>query len=411
VFVGGWFTSIGDEWVTRTGLASFDARTGRVTDWDPRPNGGVRTILIHSGEVFVGGDFSRIGGQLRNSLAALDPKTGEATRWNPNPNENVWTLQPLGDAVLVGGRFSGIAGQAQRGLAAVDASTGALTSWRPVAGGEVYCSAITDSVVYVGGEFIGGVPGASLAGFDLTTAAVTSWNPGTDGVVEAMTVLDSTIYAGGNFHTAGGRPRDHLAAFNREGAVVDWAPAVYGPQGTEVHALAARDSTIFVGGYLSGFSGEPRDYFGALDAVSGRIRTEYPTIDGPVWALAATDHTVYVGGGFGRAGSFPQTCLAAIETTEREQGPMNQDFLQVRCLPNPVGDHALIRYTLPGSVGVKLTIFDLQGRTIARVLRGARQSAGEKEVQVSTAGWRPGCYHYQLEAGGLSTTKKFVVVR
>jgi hypothetical protein len=70
-----------------------------------------------------------------------------------------------------------------------------------------------------------------------------------------------------------------------------------------------------------------------------------------------------------------------------------------QCAPNPARDNAVIRYSLPANQSVSLTVFDLLGRSIARVLSNAVQTAGPHQVSLSTAGWRPGCYLYRLEAG------------
>jgi hypothetical protein len=75
-----------------------------------------------------------------------------------------------------------------------------------------------------------------------------------------------------------------------------------------------------------------------------------------------------------------------------------------------LGD-AVIRYSLPTDERVNFTVYDLQGRTVATVLSKTWQPAGLHQVSLSTAGWRPGCYLYRLEAGRLSATRKMVVIR
>jgi hypothetical protein len=67
------------EWVERRCLAAIDATTGRVTDWDPRANSGVESMLVHGGKVYVGGYFSSVGGQPRGNIAALDPVSLDAS--------------------------------------------------------------------------------------------------------------------------------------------------------------------------------------------------------------------------------------------------------------------------------------------------------------------------------------------
>jgi hypothetical protein len=402
------------EWVERRCLAAIDANTGRVTDWDPGANSSVESILVHCGKVYVGGYFSSVGGQPRGNIAALDPVSGEATPWNPGANWGVRTMAALGDAVLAGGVFSFIGGQPRRGLAAIDTSTGLATAWNPQAAGDVYSMAVSDSVVYVGGDFltVGGQSRRSLAALDPKTGTATPWNPGTDGLIEAIALLNGTIYLGGWFHNVGGLPRDFVAAVDRSGMVTPWAPDAFGPESsTRVHALAATDSTVFAGGYFSGVCGESREYFAAMDATTAAVRRSYPNPDGPVWALATSDGVVYVGGGFGRVGSWPIICFGAIRSEQPPRTTSEPRLSLAQCTPNPVLGDAVVRYMLPTDQRVDFTVLDLQGRTVATVLSKTWQTAGPHQVSLSTAGWRPGCYLYRLEAGGLRASRKMVVIR
>lgn len=413
IFVGGWFTSVGD-WVLRHGLASIDARTGRVTDWDPAPDSYVKSLLYHGGKIYAGGYFDSVGGEQRNGLAALDPVTGRATAWNPSPNASVWTMEPLGKDLIVGGLFSSIGGQSRQGIAVVDTVSGLATPWNAQLFGEAYDIVVSDTAVYVGGFIlsVAGHPRLSLAAMDPATAALLPWNPGADGTVSAVTALDGTIYVGGQFGVVDGAPRAFAAAIDGAGRITDWNLGLYGPiPNVSVHALAAADSTVYIGGYFSGLSGVPREYFAAVDARTGRVREEYPTIDGNVWAIETDRGSVYVGGGFGRAGAHPQPNFVAIRPSRTPDPPPTPDLLAILAAPNPARDATTIRYSLAGPQQVSLTLYDLQGRAVSRPLVRALQSAGSQQVQISTTGLRAGCYLYRLDMGRLSATRKLVVVK
>ena len=62
------------------------------------------------------------------------------------------------------------------------------------------------------------------------------------------------------------------------------------------------------------------------------------------------------------------------------------------------------------AASVSLTVFDTQGRRVTPLLSHALQAAGAHYVNVPTAGWKPGCYFYLLEAAGIRATRKMVVV-
>lgn len=413
LFLGGWFTSVGS-WVPRHCLASIDAETGRVTDWDPNPDAYVKSLLVYGGRVYVGGYFSAVGGQFRDFIASLDPTTGEATSWNPGADWAVWTMAPLGDAIVAGGIFTWIGGQSQHGLAVLDTLTGQSMGWAPQVGGDVYSLALTDSVLYLGGDFrsVGGQPRSSLAAVDRYSGAVSPWNPGTDGIVQGVALLDGTIYVGGYFHGVGGLPRNFLAAVDRAGSVLPWSPDASAPNGdARIEVLATADSTVFAGGFFSGLSGESREYFAALDPATAAIRPSWPIPDGPVRAIAVSHGNVYLGGGFGRVGSWPVVGLAAIGQANGPSPPVPNELSLLQCAPNPVTSAAIVRYSLPADLKVSLAIFDLQGRTVSRVIPSTWQAAGRHEVSISTTSWPPGCYLYRLEAGGASVTRKMLVIR
>ena len=130
--------------------------------------------------MYVGGGFNQIGGQARRGLAAIDAVTGAATAWNPSPvewdlfNPRIRALALAGSCLYVGGDFSSIGGQPRICLAAVDTSSGLATDWDPGADGLVWSLAAEGNTLYVGGGFTraGGLPAAGLAAFTLPQGPV-----------------------------------------------------------------------------------------------------------------------------------------------------------------------------------------------------------------------------------------------
>jgi hypothetical protein len=110
-------------------------------------------------------------------------------------------------------------------------------------------------------------------------------------------------------------------------------------------------------------------------------------------------------------GRWPQASFAAITPADARPPSSPAAFALSQNAPNPARESTVIRYTLPVPTSVNLAVFDLQGRMIAEILKRAAQAAGPQQVPISTAGWRPGCYLYRVEAGGLSATRKMVVLR
>ena len=73
--------------------------------------------------IFVGGQFTTIGGQMRNRIARLDPDTGLADQYNPDANGTVRVINPPVESnhgivsVIVGGAFTNIGGQVRNHIA------------------------------------------------------------------------------------------------------------------------------------------------------------------------------------------------------------------------------------------------------------------------------------------------------
>jgi Secretion system C-terminal sorting domain/PQQ-like domain/Domain of unknown function (DUF5122) beta-propeller len=104
--------------MSQPNMLAFDATNGTLRDWAPSPNGPredyyaatAYAIATRGDTVFVGGDFTTIGGERRASLAALDGVSGAVLDWDPNPDQSVHALEVSGDRLYAGGYFQAVAG-------------------------------------------------------------------------------------------------------------------------------------------------------------------------------------------------------------------------------------------------------------------------------------------------------------
>jgi hypothetical protein len=78
--------------------------------------------------------------------------------------------------------------------------------------------------------------------------------------------------------------------------------------------------------------------------------------------------------------------------------------------PNPFNPSTSIRYALPSSANVKLSIHDILGREIATLVN-EEQSAGWKEVVWNAIGKSSGIYFYKLTAGNYVGVKKLMLLK
>ncbi len=409
VYAGGTFTSLGD-WAFRNNVAALDATTGEVTPWNPNAAGYiVNAVAVDDSTVYVGGDFGSIGGQPRVGLAAIHAATGAATGWDPRVNGTVEALALDGNTLYVGGGFSSIGGQPRRCLAALDVTSGAVLPWVADANDKPTALAVGRGTVYACGFFgqIGGQSRNGLAALDAVTGATTAWNPAPDSYVNAVAVRDSTVYLGGWFSRIGGQPRSCIAAVDaRTGLATDWNPGA----NDQVEALAVSGNTVYVGGFFRTIGGQARTAIAAVDATTAAVTDWNPGRDGIVWSLRTYGSTLYAGGMFSGMGDLPSSNLAAVSIPGPPVEPP-LPFALVQSIPNPARASALIRFTLPEATAVTLSVYDVQGRRVARLLDHEPQQAGRHDVPVRADAWRPGVYLYRLEAGGRSATRKMLVVK
>lgn len=336
LYVGGEFHYVGGE--SRDYVAAIDVKTGVVTEFDPQPDQRVRALHFEAGRLFVGGDFSNIGGQARHSLADVDPMTGLATPWNPdvsfygNP-ARVHALATQGDTLYIGGAFWNVGSNQRRNVAAVHAVTGLATDWNPtVTGpddifyGDPYVATLVarDQTILVGGRFtgIGGQARGGLAEVDRLTGLVTSWNPepgpwfgNVAGDVYTLALRESTVCVAGSFYSLGGQPRNYVGEVDLiTGLATEWNPNAnkFG-----VFSLSVSGNSIYVGGTFTGIG---RGWLGrrglaALDATTGVVKGWDPSPDGLIInSLAVAENRIYVGGHFSWVGGHERWGLAALDT-------------------------------------------------------------------------------------------------
>ena len=79
--------------------------------------------------------------------------------------------------------------------------------------------------------------------------------------------------------------------------------------------------------------------------------------------------------------------------------------------PNPFNPTTTIRYAIPESAPVKLTVFDVRGKIVAELVN-AFQNAGEYETVFDAGFLASGIYFYRIQAGSsVSTVKKMMLVK
>jgi hypothetical protein len=84
--------------------------------------------------------------------------------------------------------------------------------------------------------------------------------------------------------------------------------------------------------------------------------------------------------------------------------------------PNPFNPSTRISFTLPVECAVRFEVYDVSGRLVARLIDGARQSAGTHDIEwngrdASGRAAASGIYVYRLAAGKETISRKMVLLR
>lgn len=286
--------------------------------------------LTQSGDtVFAGGRFTQLTreGQSygRTNLVSFDAHTGAVSAVDLQPNGRVSALAAIGDWVYVGGEFTTIGGVSRRNLARVNATTGVLDlGFRSPVRARVNALVAANGMLYVGGSFAGKlialdpVTGANTQTFDL---AVTDALPNAWGTVTilglAINVQGTKLVATGNFMRVAGQARSRLFVADLSGPHATLDPWYY--QGfaracssTSPRRIAYLQGVDFSpdGSYFvvtaTGQISRPGDRFVTVCDGAGRFdlaNDAQPawinyTGGDSVWAASVTGAAVYVQGHF-----------------------------------------------------------------------------------------------------------------
>lgn len=327
VYIGGTFNSVtdpaGNNYAAQN-LAVYLPATGAFdTSFTPRPDGVVNALAISGARLYLGGDFSTVGGLARQRLASVDATSGAVSSWAPQVNNVVNALAASNGSVYVGGLFDHLTDSGGShgvvSLARVNATSGVLdTSWNVAVNDQVRALAFSDdgSALYVGGDFTsldGSATAAHLGSVNTSNGQLTTgfkadaYGGGTKPPVNTLNVDGSTLLVGAS--GSGGA----CAALNSITGHLNWTIHTNG----NVQGIAVLNGTVYCGGHFNGsgaFAGLTRYKLGLITESTGAILDYTPRIDSAlgVWSIAAGANLVYLGGDFASISGVPQPHLATL---------------------------------------------------------------------------------------------------
>ena len=161
--------------------------------------------------------------------------------------------------------------------------------------------------------------------------------------------------------------------------------------------------------------GDPITYrwdFGDGSIGSGVTATHTYAFAGPAangFAFTVT-LTVLDGGGLSSTATRQVTIQPATNTDVETDAELPRTVALHPNHPNPFNPATVLRFDLPASEDVELTVYDMLGRTVTTLIR-ERVSAGTHEVRFEAGDLPSGVYMARLRAGSVVQTRTMVLLR
>ena len=279
-------------------------------------------------------------------------------------------------------------------------STNSGTSWTAVnsglTGAWVRSLAVSDTNLFAG---------TAGGGVFLSTNNGTSWTAVNSGLtntdVQALAVNGTNLFAG----TAGG------GVFLSTNEGTSWTAVNSGLTSASVYALAVSGTNLFAGTagggvFLSTNEGT------SWSAVNSGLTGAW------VRSLAVNGTNLFAGTVGSGVWRRP---LSEMITEVESAGRLPSFFRLEQNYPNPFNPSTTIKFELPQSSDVRLTVFDLLGREVT-VLVSEKSEAGYHSVEFNASNLSSGVYFYRLharqspkdvggQAGDFVQTRKLLLIR
>jgi hypothetical protein len=326
----------------QVGLASVDPATGTLNAFDPvigsylGENGswgyGVKVFTQDGTDLYLGGNFSAVGGTKAISLASIDKTTGAGDSAFPSADGPIETIVDDGSGGwFVGGKFKKIGGVARTSVAHILSDKTVDPDWNPEIIGD-YASQptilkilVTGGSVFFSGQFksVNGDSRSNLASVDAVTGSTNAFQADLTGEIKDMILYSGDLIVAGTFQMINSTVRKNLASLNTTtGSVNSWNPPGPDQSFETYYSVAISGTTIYVGGYFgtaiggSDIGGNVRTGLVAFDLTTGAVTSWAPTVDGTIFKILISGTNVYLAGEyFSLVNATTRRGLAAVSLT------------------------------------------------------------------------------------------------
>lgn len=386
---------------TICGIAAYDGSNFSAPMFPGFP---VISAAIYNNEFYAGGSSGA------TNCGALPPGTNNIAKWNGSGWSSVGGGGPGGTMLInamavykgelyVGGNFTSMGGVSVNRIARWDG-----TQWKNVGGGvtgsipQIYSMTVYNGNLYVGGTF-GNAGG--IAAYNIARWNGTQWDSvglGADGIVEALytDTIDNMLYVGGGFYNAGG-------IFT--GCFAKWNDTIWSAVGNykfleNVYAVARYNNKIYIG---KGSNGSITDT--AVAVWDGNYWC--PMVPGPnnaVRALAEYQGKLYIGGFFDTVSTIAAYNIVAWGGAPCPTAGINENVEQIKfkIFPNPAKNNISIETAEDKKFVVRIT--NPLGQKVA-------EKTFQKRIEVDISSYGKGLFLVEVcdEKGVKCHTEKVVI--
>ncbi|MEI7485057.1 MAG: T9SS type A sorting domain-containing protein [Ignavibacteriota bacterium] len=165
------------------------------------------------------------------------------------------------------------------------------------------------------------------------------------------------------------------------------------------------------------------------------LYSNYPYVDSVLYAdsvshaIAGNYGSVYLQNLWQRAGTFTTKLFknasnylarliytawinagSPLPTFIENNGTLAESFELYQNYPNPFNPNTTIKFTLPKSSYVNLSVYDVSGKLVG-VIMNEKRSAGTYSVLFNASYLSSGTYFYRLTAGDFSSVKRMILIK
>lgn len=290
LWVSGTFTSISS--IARSTFASYvlSPTLGVPPSFNalfsPNPNAQVNSIIAAGSTIWIaGGNFNKISAGTRNGVAAIDLSNNTLTNFAPNVSGSVYAIEVSGSNVFLGGTFNIVNGNIVSNFATVNINSGlSNTAYRANFNNQVRSILVVGSTMYVGGSFSNTTIYAGTTANSFTRIALAAITLGPSNLtiqpifntnlvnyystpsVAVLKLINGNLFAGGYFSS----PRNALVSLNPTTGATNMFNANIGNAYSRVNDLVLTpQNQLVIGGYIPTVSAITTQNLAYVDPFTG----------------------------------------------------------------------------------------------------------------------------------------------